>query len=53
MYQRLAAHLPMPGKPEEALVPWGEADPRRSFRFPMAPDARPVRQWAREADGPR
>jgi serine/threonine protein kinase len=53
VYRRLAAHLPAPGNPERALVPWAEADPCRPFRFPMAPDARPVRQWAREADGAR
>ncbi|MFD5308213.1 serine/threonine-protein kinase [Streptomyces ardesiacus] len=53
VYRRLAAHLPAPGNPEGALVPWTEADPCRPFRFPMAPDARPVRQWAREADGAR
>ncbi len=53
VYRRLAAHLPEPGNPQGALVPWAEADPCRPFRFPMAPDARPVRQWAREADGAR
>ncbi|RRQ76198.1 serine/threonine protein kinase [Streptomyces griseofuscus] len=51
VYRRLAAHLPAPENPEGALVPWTEADPCRPFRFPMAPDARPVRQWAREAEG--
>ncbi|AYL35814.1 serine/threonine-protein kinase [Streptomyces fungicidicus] len=49
VYRRLAVHLPAPGAPEGALVPWAEADPRRPFRHPMAPDARPVRQWARVA----
>ncbi|MFG2935052.1 serine/threonine-protein kinase [Streptomyces sp. NPDC048282] len=53
VYRRLAAHLPAPGTPDGALVPWTEADPRRPFLHPMAPDARPVRQWAREADGTR
>ncbi|MFF0434613.1 serine/threonine-protein kinase [Streptomyces sp. NPDC004327] len=52
VFRRLAAHLPAPGTPEDALVPWAEADPRRPFLHPMAPDARPVRQWARESDGP-
>ncbi|RKN08190.1 serine/threonine-protein kinase [Streptomyces radicis] len=53
VYRRLAVHLPAPGAPEAALVPWAEPDPRRPFRHPMAPDARPVRQWAREAGGAR
>ncbi|MFM9493381.1 serine/threonine-protein kinase [Streptomyces galilaeus] len=53
VYRRLAAHLPGPGTPAGALAPWAEADPRRPFLYPMAPDARPVRQWAREADGQR
>lgn len=53
VYRRLAAHLPAPGTPNGALVPWAEADPRRPFLHPMAPDARPVRQWAREADESR
>ncbi|WP_416519265.1 serine/threonine-protein kinase [Streptomyces achromogenes] len=53
VYRRLAAHLPATGTAEGALVPWAEPDPRRPFLYPMAPDARPVRQWAREADGGR
>jgi serine/threonine protein kinase len=53
VYRRLAVHLPGPGTPEGALVPWAEPDPRRPFHHPMAPDARPVRQWAREAYGAR
>ncbi|MGW4321106.1 hypothetical protein ACWEMW_18210 [Streptomyces sp. NPDC004684] len=53
VYRRLALHLPAPGTPDDALVPWAEADPRRPFRHPMAPDARPVRLWPREANGPR
>ncbi|MET9555281.1 serine/threonine-protein kinase [Streptomyces sp. NPDC006645] len=51
IYRRLAAWLPAAGSPESALVPWIEADPRRPFRHPLAPDARPVRQWANERDG--
>ncbi|MFI6421823.1 serine/threonine-protein kinase [Streptomyces sp. NPDC050842] len=51
VYRRLAPWLPATGDPTQALVPWAEVDPRRPFRHPMAPDARPVRQWAKEADG--
>ncbi|MFM9613228.1 serine/threonine-protein kinase [Streptomyces niveiscabiei] len=46
VYQRLAAHTPAPGAPENALAPWAEADPRRPFLHPMAPGAHPVRQWS-------
>lgn len=41
----------LPGRldPELALMPWAEVDPLRPFQHPMGPDARPVRDWARQA----
>jgi serine/threonine protein kinase len=46
VYRRLADYLPAPLPAEQALVPWVEADPCRPFTHPMAPGARPVRDWA-------
>ncbi|GAA2453702.1 serine/threonine-protein kinase [Streptomyces macrosporus] len=46
VWQRLAAWLPERGAPEAALTPWVEVDPLRPFTHPMAPEARPVREWA-------
>ncbi|WP_436778208.1 serine/threonine-protein kinase [Yinghuangia sp. YIM S09857] len=51
VYPRLARFLPGPADPALALRPWAEVAPLRPFQHPMAPDARPVRLWASQADG--
>lgn len=50
VYRRLAPWLPDRLPAEAALLPWVDVDPCRPFTHPMAPGARPVRDWARSGN---